>query len=533
MAENTRKAEDTRKARAGKPSIASHRLFPVVVVLWFGALFGLVSLAIRPAVMERAVTAAGIDRVVPMAAPPLGHTAHLLIVLAMTAFGCIVGAVVARRFAQPAQQTVSTRRRGLAPQVTAAVEEDSLVGQFGRARAIPAEEGDNDESLSVSAAAAQDETPVRRRRQQLALLDEDAPFEDQAPLPGTQILDVAELPLKSFDEVDGIWLHDSERLHRFDQPVARHDETTPATDDTRLPDPAAPADTALVEEPAETAVAEDTSGDDAIDPPGNRLFDSYVRRVNTAAASSEGTAEPTPGFVSVSSMAEQSTAAGEPPMPDAIAATNPEPAYTNTAERIATAPLDTLSHVELLERLAQTIARRRALAAQAQAAATSALSGAEIAEPAQAPAPARFAAPQPLRTIGEMPAALRPHWADHENDVDDALPAIVPARTIANPAANALTPQAEEAELLADGYSSLRGMTKAAPQDSARIDEPDDSALPQPPVFAFPGLQKAAAPAEPERRAFDAPAGSSTEPDQTEQALRAALATLRRMSGAA
>lgn len=52
-----------RKAAKGRPQaakpITSHQLFPAVVALWFGALFGLGSLAIRPTLLEAVVMKAG------------------------------------------------------------------------------------------------------------------------------------------------------------------------------------------------------------------------------------------------------------------------------------------------------------------------------------------------------------------------------------------------------------------------------------------------------------------------------------------
>jgi hypothetical protein len=514
------------KGRAAKPSIASHPLFPVVVVLWFGALFGLASLAIRPPLMEAFVAATGIDRVVPMAAPPLGSTARILIVLLMTILGCLVGALVARRVAKPAVQP-STRRRRPAPEAERAEEDASPVGMFGADQSATAEEEPS-------------EQPLRRRRQ-LALMPQDDAFEDQAPLPGTQILSVAELPLKSFDEVDGIWLHDSDRA----APVKPASFAPEAADGATHDDPVlagAPDDERL-----ETfaQVAREIASDDAPDEANgrsNRLFETYVRRVNAGVGSNDGDLDPAPGFASVPASDHEDapamldldrTAEALPVTHDAPARSD-QPAYANTAERIATAPLDALSHVELLERLAQTIARRRAQYAQASAQASAASSETvAAAEPVEPPvAPPRFA--PPLAAAPELPAALRPHWAGDEDEQDDALPSTIPPRSITmKPVPAPIAPAAQDDDILAEGYSSLQGMTKPGPRQFVRIDEAENAAVPPPPVVAFPGLQDVAATAEPERRTFDAPQSAEPPPDQTEQALRAALATLRRMSGAA
>lgn len=68
-----------------------------MVALWFSALFSLGSLAVRPVVLEAAMLAMRIDRVLPFAAPPLGMKARVLLALVMAAFGAVAGVVLARR----------------------------------------------------------------------------------------------------------------------------------------------------------------------------------------------------------------------------------------------------------------------------------------------------------------------------------------------------------------------------------------------------------------------------------------------------
>lgn len=508
-------ADTTRKERAKKPSVASHPLFSIVVVVWFGALFGLASLAIRPVLIEGLVSATGIDQVIPMAAPPLGSTARILIALLMTVLGCAVGALVARRFAKPAAQQPSAHRRPAAS--VQAEDAPSPVALFGAERTDEVEE----------------EQPARRRRQ-LAIMEASDSFDDHAPLPGSnQILSVAELPLKSFDEVDEIWLHSSDRARPRTEDSADRPQESDGADEAQQLDAAAPV-AAL---PPSFDDAEDEHEDVAIpvDGSGNRLFDSYVRRVN-ASVGSDDPHMPAPGFVSVPDT--ETPPAAETQHPQVAASVDqptldsplaPEPAtdtafvntaFVNTAERIATAPLDMLSHVELLERLAQTIARRRAVSEQAS----------QVAAMPAAPAeePVWFSAPQTVAAQGALPAALRPHWQDDADEDDDALPAIATPRSMTMTSVSpveeptgASTPQ--DPEVLDQGYSSLLGMTRMGNrQVFGRNDAPTASVVPSEP---------AAVPSVP--RAFDAPKSSEPLPDQTEQALRAALATLRRMSGAA
>lgn len=164
---------ETKRASADQP-ITRHPLFPAIAALWLGALFGLGSLAIGPAVIERIVLATGIDKVIPMAAPPLGTTTRILLALVLTALGAGVGVLVARR--------IAARADAAAPQ----------------AEATPFDASET----AVDAPAASTDAP-RRRRGLTAKVDDTAPvFSEHAPLPGhdPQILNVAEFDLDGFED---------------------------------------------------------------------------------------------------------------------------------------------------------------------------------------------------------------------------------------------------------------------------------------------------------------------------------------------
>lgn len=546
-------ADTTRKDPAKKPSVTSHKLFPAVVTVWFAALFGLASLAIRPASIEGVVLATGIDHVIAQAAPPLGNTMRILLALLMTGLGAVLGLIVARRLAKPKSMSASTKRRR---RVEAIDDSASPVAAFGRKEPIVTVDDDGDEVQ-----------PIARRRQQLALLDDDDSTDNEPPVPvNGHILDVTELPLKSFDEVDGIWLHESDR-----STPPRDYEPQGAHANGSMPDLS--ANVADVAEFLEDARADAHAGsiDGAPRKSNIPLFDSYVRRLNAGVGSNDSDAT-APGFVSLEPIAaiqdDDLGDIGEAPaleqngeakvaQPSPPSGSQPTPTYGNAAERIASAPLHDLSHVELLERLALTIARRRA---ERSAPAEPAFDRVPVTPAAEQAAPEetrlsdmatvtvlpRFAAP-PARSESVVPAALRPHWADMQDD-DDALPAYVPPRSIASPKAaqrpdplapadaKAADPEVEKAELLEDGYFSLRGMSKATPDTATTTaDEPEHDDKRPLPRFAFPMRQADIAPPSPAAgpRMFDAPQGSEPVGDQTEQALRAALATLRRMSGTA
>jgi hypothetical protein len=101
------------KAKRGSSSqpIVRHPLFPTIVAVWFAALFGLGSLAVRTSLLESLVIASKLDLLVPQTAPPLGMTARILIAIAMAAIGSILGFVLALRLARPKPEMKQERVR--------------------------------------------------------------------------------------------------------------------------------------------------------------------------------------------------------------------------------------------------------------------------------------------------------------------------------------------------------------------------------------------------------------------------------------
>ena len=80
------------------------------MALWFAALFSLSSLAVGNNLFETLIVAQGFDRLVPAAAPPLGHTARLLIAAGFGLVGAVIGHAVARLLADapaPARRPAS------------------------------------------------------------------------------------------------------------------------------------------------------------------------------------------------------------------------------------------------------------------------------------------------------------------------------------------------------------------------------------------------------------------------------------------
>lgn len=163
---------------ASKP-ITSHQLFPAVVALWFGALFGLGSLAVRPSLLETVVMASRIDLVIPAAAPPLGVTARILVALALAAVGSAIGLIIARRLARPKPEVRERKRTKLA-------EHEEAAPRY--ANHPPFAEAEDDETAGGILAQ-------RRRALTIEHDEEDFVPHEMAPLPGgaPQILDISKV----------------------------------------------------------------------------------------------------------------------------------------------------------------------------------------------------------------------------------------------------------------------------------------------------------------------------------------------------
>jgi len=180
---STQNRTQNRNGANSKVPISSHPLFPAIVALWFGALFGLGSLAVRVSLIESLIIASHVDVVVPMAAPPLGMTARILIALFMGMIGIATGAFLARRINRPRPASGSRRR-------TAGSVSD------GEARKAALEREARAQEIERQYAAEKAES-VRRR----ALASDESNYashhRDEAPIPGAapQILDVTQFDL--------------------------------------------------------------------------------------------------------------------------------------------------------------------------------------------------------------------------------------------------------------------------------------------------------------------------------------------------
>lgn len=550
-------SEHNRRAWGERQPINRHPLFPAIVALWGGALFGLASMLVSPALIEGVVVSLGIDRVIPMAAPPLGATSRILLALLMTFIGAGAGLLLARRLAASPAEPQERRRRS-----------------------VPVEQERRKSRIML---AGKDRSGLSARRRPLAAPADDADHDaERAPVPGqdTGILSVTEFALDGFEDDD--WLPPAAAADAVPEP----DEGARASA-SFAPRPPAGAQVFLTT-PEPAAAGEDEAA--------SSLFESYSREISARAGqppAREATIvqPPVPGFMLLSSVASPvaspTPAESEDLVEEALAALVDDagfPARTvdapappedvpfapqaadadvfgepsenlgaRAAERIMAAELDDLSPVELLERLALVMARRRE---QARLAATAPAAPESSAEPvdeplsplpaadAEAPVPPAFEPsavaplafePLPFRAVetpradaGEpapapMPLGLRPVGLRALEDEDDALPAYIPPRHIGLAPAPLTEDDGEDEDsrVLEEGYSSLLDLSRPLPR-LAVAEEPAPFARPE---------AGGDAPFPLGERRFDAASGP--DPEATERALREALATLQRMSGAA
>lgn len=179
------------------PPITSHPLFPAVVALWFGALFGLGSLAVRPTLIEGLVLKSHIDLIIPATAPPLGVTARILIALLLATIGAVIGIALARRITRPKIAEPVERKRS-AKDLSATTPRyrarDAHPDAPARAPFSAREELGQDLGRAEAAPGI-----IAMRRRALANEANQTDFvpHDVAPLPGAapQILDLSEIGL--------------------------------------------------------------------------------------------------------------------------------------------------------------------------------------------------------------------------------------------------------------------------------------------------------------------------------------------------
>lgn len=459
---------------ASKQPISAHPAFAVIVALWFAALLGLGSLVLPAVLLDRLVVGTGIASLVPAASPPLGMTAHAAIAAAAAVAGAFMGLAIARRVARAQEREAAPRFSGI------------------KHGPISVHEELGGEGLLNGCGA-----PITRRRAMAIAEDDTLELRDAAPDEPTEL---AEPPFEDREmtgrqEFQPIPPREADDEPKFEAADEIADEEQPS--EAPAPDPLAFAAPSLARQL-----------DHPIEPPSW----------------------------------------GAPVGPD-------EPAAEPVAERAdwITAEPEQLGLVQLVQRLGSSIERRRAWIAERGGAPATALHSVPVEFEAAPPEEAAQAmanyfgrpdtAPNPLvpdaRSAPEIAPAARPHplRSPLVVDADEEQP---------------LGPDEDEPDDDSEaGYSSLLELNNpfaARESEFVRIDEPEDDPDLAMATVVFPVQQAsfapsfAAAPAQAAelpaaaQQQFDAP-GQGPAPAKpsadTDAALRAALATLQRMSGAA
>jgi len=516
---------------AAKPPISAHPAFPAIVALWFAALLGIGSLVFPAVLLDRVVSATGLAALLPAAGPPLGMTARSIIAIAGALGGASLGVAIARRVAQAHNPKAEARAAKLAGASRRPISVHDELGGEGlvNGRGLPL---NHRRALAIS----EDDRPSD------FLYRAPFPGEDpQAPAPFAAAPFVATAPEQAGADHEPLELgelaHDSVNPYAVN-PAEPAEWGVPedADEDFEMPDsrespsarpshehyPAAPE--------AEQTDQLDTRGNFA----GPRGLEplpfaapSLTRRAPQADLAFEPEAAPSEREVQLEAVATSFT-------PEA-------PEFRADWE---TAPLDGLGLVQLVQRLTSTIERRRERIAQAFAQPPAAAVG--FAQADFEPARAEEAVQAMAAFFGSAPVTEpKPECAAEETgEVPPAAvieSAAVPRSEFLRPLPVADEDDGEE------GYSSLLGMGNpfASPKgEFVRIEEREDEAELAAPTVVFPGQEEP----RPASRLFDprgkpalsreegaaAPAAPAPQvPADADAALRAALATLQRMSGAA
>ncbi|MFA7585174.1 MAG: hypothetical protein WCY11_03120 [Novosphingobium sp.] len=446
----------------GRPSITRHRLFPIMVAVWFGALFALGILVLRPAVIEAMVARAHLVTVPPAAAPPLGMTARLLLALGLGLIGAVAGYGAGRMLARPSRALQSSAK------------DVDFAGAAADLPTIP--------TVPIQPQAAEAEAVATRRRRPLAIASDLGPRFDEecAPLPGSapQVLDVS-----AFDFCDDL----------LPEPAVGDEPARIIVGDA-IECPRADA----VEDPAPTAVSQ-VSERRAFDPPAGTV-------------ATQSLAEPLPSAPPAhpsQNQAPQSQVQAYP-LPPIL-----RQAFGSVEGRILDREISELSHLELVERLAYALQRRRVDAAM------------RAAEP-QPPLPRGGADCPPgyAQSAGfaenSVTREAEANWGVSE-PVDDYR-AFIPQRR----AAITLSPHAdwgdeaeEDVDVVEDSYSSLLAIGRPAGLcDAWEMEEESDDSDGYDGVVAFPTHAAMS----------EFAAETADDHAQTERALREALANLQRLS---
>jgi hypothetical protein len=547
------------KRASAKAPISTHPAFPAIAALWFAALLGIGSLVLPVALIGRFVEISGLAKVFPSVAPPLGFTARAGIALVGAIAGSLTGLVLARKVAESHASEAPARALKFE--------------QARECRPIQVHDELDEEGLgSVSGPPA----PTKRRALAMAEDNARSTYLQTVPLPGmaagatAAFAEPVEAPSPLVEAPEEAEAEPLE-LAAFADLEALDEEEAPET----APDDALEALRSRIHTPVEPSLLQDQPM--TTDRPGADIPEDFEPARDAA--------DPLPfappslrrgESVSFDEDEEVHTAAGETSPPH-LSIIEDSAEFEDAGDD---RPLAELGLVQLAARLGASLARRKVLLASPPsipaAAQVPPLPAAEDFEAAEAEDAARaiadfFGPAQAAQPIADafdgepdaaavaVPASLREWSLEGDDDGDEDAIAQSFSLPLGKPGVTAARgdddDSAEAEEHAEEGdYSSLLAMKNpfAQQQEFVRVEEPaDDDAVIEPIVtFPSPSPEHAAQP-EPAQadtlgpRPFDPPqirgktaisptaVPESRDPGDAERNLRAALATLQRMSGAA
>jgi hypothetical protein len=547
-----------RRASAQAP-ISTHPAFPAIAALWFAALLGIGSLVLPVALTERFVSVTGLAALVPSAAPPLGFTARAGIALAGAIIGALVGLLLARKVAEA--HAPEPRARPLKFQ------------DVRQCRPILAHDELGEEGLGSETSPVQ-----AHKRRALAIVEDDArsTYLQTVPLPGSSAYEPAacaapdDAPSPAAEQPEGVEPEPLE-LAPFADPGAIDEDDGEATEVTA--NAALDALRSRIHLPVESLPVQNQP-----------MTDRPSSDIQHAFEPAPDVADPLP-FAAPSLRRAEASAFDEDDADDAFQESSaPHLSIIEDAGEPETIdddrPLAELGLVQLAARLGASLAKRKARqvspAPVMVPAAAPPLVGPEDFEAAEADEAARaiadFFVPnqateptaspfdaEPEAEQIAIPAPLRAWSLDSDDDADDdgiaASFSLPLTKATAAAAMAGEDDSAEQEEPAEEGdYSSLLTMKNpfARQQEFVRVEEPEDHSAAVEPTVTFPSLTPARPlHVDPEQgaattsRPFDPPKNPaktvvpasaplpSRDPGDAERNLRAALATLQRMSGAA
>lgn len=552
--------------------VSAHPVFPVIVALWFAALFGIGILVLPGILIERAVDATGLAAIVPSAAPPLGFSARLMLAAGAGMVGALGGLLIARKVVAAQSSPRSAPRAGTfgrtadIPPAKRPIIATEELGEEGLGSADDSRDVDSSDH-SPAQPAQQPLLPGRRRA--LSVTDDSGPSEFlfQVPLPGSSAEPAADIAVPDHaaqdDAAEAAQVQEhlppdatemtGQNQRPFDAPIAFPGFSLIGADDPENPDN--PQGTAPGEPGADHLPA---AGPEETPMPASET--ASARPFPPALPERQIFGEPQGGqFAAIPALPADATLA-ELPISDLIARF----AQAMQGQTAASGAPGTGNDIGLLDEpgaepgIAEADADSGA-DQSAEQAVPFAFSRSQEAAPVEAAAAATG-----------LPEALRPLdlAAFEENDEEDDdpffdmggiafgaaersfAPPTLSAASFAEPAPTAPAEDGDTGDN--EGYSSLLSMKAplGGQREFIRIDEDDDTAGNAQPAQAviFPG--QAGDRPDGTVRPFDAPASRpasggnnrmpaampsqrAIDPVETERALRDALEKLQRMSGAA